>query len=224
MGVLISKYFVGRLDELAESDELDKTKSKDNYLRSIFGSGPYSNLNSKIVMKFSPTQGRGLFAKSLINKGEVIWKNRPDGPMELFYNKYTLGEVRNLSEENRECLTRFATQLDNNTLNGPINYEDVDLDYSNYFNHSCDPNTLPLNTNIWVAIRDIQEGEEVNIDYVTFDLNEYSGIENCSCNSSRCRKSISVDDYKIKELQERYEGFFVEFIQEKINENKVNQN
>mgnify|MGYP001297413305 CR=1 FL=1 len=183
----------------------------------MFGTGPYGNLHKDIEMRSSSVDGNGLFAKALIKKGTILWKNREDGPMQQHYKLYTFDELDNLPTHIRSCITKYGSQLSDNTIIGPETENDAKYDNANYFNHSCDPNCLPLNENIWIAIKDINKDEEITIDYITFDSNPYCSIEKCCCNSKNCRKSLNHDDYKIPELQKKYKGHFVSFIQEKIN-------
>jgi len=55
-------------------------------------------------------------------------------------------------------------------------------------NHSCSPNTLYDGLNV-VAIRKIQKGEELTLDYSSF-LDETAETFQCHCNSPECRKII----------------------------------
>ena len=38
----------------------------------------------------------------------------------------------------------------------------------------------------------------------------------CKCGSSNCRKRITEEDWKIPELREKYNGYFSQYLQEKI--------
>lgn len=64
-------------------------------------------------------------------------------------------------------------------------------------NHSCDPNCKILGFNKLVAKRQINTGEELTIDYGTISIGNGTVIINqCKCNSLRCRTTIKTDDYK----------------------------
>jgi uncharacterized protein len=69
-----------------------------------------------------------------------------------------------------------------------------------------------------VARRDIKKGEEITYDYATTEANDTKGITNCICKTNLCRKNITKDDWKLKELRERYDGHFLNYIQEMIKE------
>lgn len=59
-------------------------------------------------------------------------------------------------------------------------------------------------------MRDIEAGEEVITDYAMLDGDPNFRWEmKCSCEAENCRKFITSDDWKIPELQERYQGYFL---------------
>lgn len=68
----------------------------------------------------------------------------------------------------------------------------------------------------WVAIRDINIGEQLTIDYACFDSNPFICIERCLCGTDSCRTYVRGDDYRIIELQRRYAGYFLPYIQKRI--------
>ena len=92
------------------------------------------------------------------------------------------------------------------------------MDYSNFWNHSCQPSTLPLDEDHWIAIRDIKTGEQLTIDYSTFDSNPFICIDRCLCGTPSCREFVRGDDYRIRELQHRYAGHFLPYIAKRIEE------
>ncbi len=104
-------------------------------------------------------------------KGTVLWKNRADGPAEAQYRKIYGEDLRLLSAEEVKYFIRYSYQNDDEFFISPLSSSEVNLDFSNYWNHSCEPNTLPKDEDHWVAWRDIQEGEQLTIDYGTFDSN-----------------------------------------------------
>ena len=180
-----------------------------------FGSGPYYNIRKGIGLKENEL-GKGLYAEENIRKGTIVWTNRPNGPAETKYHRVKLGDVEKLPEDQKKIFIKYSYQQTNDLFITPLTQEEVDLDYSNYWNHSCDPNCLPVDEDNWIAVKDIYKGEQVTIDYCTFDSNEYECIEKCLCNSKNCRKVVKHDDYKILDVQKRYGNHFVPYILEKI--------
>lgn len=70
-------------------------------------------------------------------------------------------------------------------------------------NHSCEPNAY-LQDNIIKALRNIEQDEQITIDYASFIDHGYTILENCSCGSSICRKHITGNDWLLHRLPERY--------------------
>lgn len=74
-----------------------------------------------------------------------------------------------------------------------------------FANHSCDPNLWHAGSYDVVARRDIRADEELTIDYGT-----NSGAPGfkmrCTCGTTRCRAVVTSQDWRIVELQHRYEG------------------
>lgn len=85
-----------------------------------------------------------------------------------------------------------------------------------YINHSCNPNCgMKGNNGEVLAIRNIKKGEELTLDYAMF-MNNNSSMK-CDCKSKECRKNITGKDWMKPELQEKYKGYFTDYIQSKIN-------
>ena len=83
-----------------------------------------------------------------------------------------------------------------------------------HLNHSCDPNVGVQGQIVFVALRDIEEDEELTIDYSTIS-DEPDEME-CNCKTATCRKVITGNDWMKKELQQRYNGYFSWFIQRRL--------
>jgi len=84
-------------------------------------------------------------------------------------------------------------------------------------NHACDSNLWMQDEVTIVARRTIAAGEELTIDYAL-----QSGLptdllgEPCCCGSPLCRGVITGNDWQLKEVQERYQGHFSHFLNERI--------
>ena len=80
-----------------------------------------------------------------------------------------------------------------------------------FLNHSCDPNigvAVKLNeagSYDFVALRDIQEGEEVRFDYETTEY-EVGAFEDCMCGADICRGTIKGFKYNKGVILEKYGG------------------
>ena len=82
-------------------------------------------------------------------------------------------------------------------------------------NHSCLPNCGMRNATQLIAMREIAVGEELTYDYATSDTSDYDEFE-CACGSDNCRGRVSGDDWKLPDLQSRYQNMFSPYVQRKI--------
>ncbi len=66
-------------------------------------------------------------------------------------------------------------------------------DATAYINHSCEPNafmrTAPGDKVLFFALRDIQPGEEITLDYVE---SYHSDDKRCACGAPNCRGTINL--------------------------------
>jgi hypothetical protein len=90
-------------------------------------------------------------------------------------------------------------------------------------NHSCNPNCGLLGSTVVVALRDISVGEEISYDYAMSDSEPYDEFK-CECKSEICRGIVTGNDWKIPELQEKYQGFFSVYLQKRIELEKSGSN
>ena len=95
--------------------------------------------------------------------------------------------------------------------------EEPGEDQTYFMNRSCDPNIWMADTVTLVARRGIVPGEELTVDYALFEANQ-SAIMNwqCVCGSSNCRKRVTGQDWRLRELQARYAGHFLPLIAKRI--------
>jgi len=62
---------------------------------------------------------------------------------------------------------------------------------THYINHSCEPNAfmkIACNHILFIALRDIQPGEEITIDY---ESTLHSDTKRCGCGAQNCRGTIN---------------------------------
>ena len=91
-------------------------------------------------------------------------------------------------------------------------------DPNHYQNHSCDPNTWYEGASLMVARRRIEIGEEITYDYALSETRSpFPILEcNCACGSDLCRETVTFDDWRLPELQDRYRGHFLPYIERMI--------
>jgi uncharacterized protein len=89
-----------------------------------------------------------------------------------------------------------------------------ELEDSDFINHSCDPNCGFQDSFKIVAMRKIKKDEEVSFDYAMCETSFYE--IKCKCGSQICRGKVTGDDWKNKDLQEKYGEYFIDYLKKKI--------
>jgi len=160
---------------------------------------PTGHISSKLEGRLIPSKGgRGLFARERLRAGETLL---------VWGGDVITGEMLSRMSEERH---RLSVQIEEDLYlvtpsEGP----------ADWVNHSCDPNAGLVGQIVLVALRDIKPGEEIGFDYATSDGSPYDEFE-CGCGSRLCRHHVSGDDWKLPELQKRYQGHFSPYIQRRI--------
>lgn len=160
-------------------------------------------------MRDTGKYGKGVFAKELIEKGELL----------CIFGGYimTVEEEMALPDD----LNDLGVAIHGDFVIGikhPEEAEDAD-----YFNHSCDPNAGFKGQIFLEAMENIGGGVEVTFDYaMVISGNKRPNYKiYCECGASNCRRVITCDDWKIPELQHRYNGYFQYYLQYKIDKIKT---
>jgi uncharacterized protein len=162
---------------------------------------PLSYLSPKAAVRTSPIQGRGLFAIEPIREGEIVCVKGG-----YIFNRPTLQEVS-------PSLGPAEIQIAEELFIGPLNEEEREGSMI-FSNHSCDPNIGVQGQIVFVAMRDVDAGEELTHDWATTDDDTYE--MECNCGADSCRKVITGRDWRRRELQEKYRGFISWYLLEKI--------
>jgi hypothetical protein len=159
-------------------------------------------LDPRLTTKLSDVSGRGVFTTAPIKKGEILirWGGTVFTTQQL------------LDGETNE---QTACQIDDNHyIAEPASVKQGEDDF---MNHSCDPNTWMEDEVTISAKRDIASGEELTADYALWVADPGSIIiADCHCGSPLCRQKITGDDWKLKEVQERYKGHFPPYLEKRI--------
>jgi SET domain-containing protein len=159
----------------------------------------------KVEARESSIAGKGVFAIEDILKGELVF-DFSEGT-----GKYISGsEMDKLFDEGMD----YAIQVDDDLFFAATNSEEMEI--GDYLNHSCDPNLGIKDSLKLIALKDVKIGEEVAFDYA---MTESSDFEiKCLCGKSNCRRKITGEDWKRKDLQEKYKGYFSDYIAKKISD------
>lgn len=158
-------------------------------------------LSPKVEIRKSSISTKGLFAKELIKKNEVV----------VIWGGENYTDYQGMLEAKKEG--KLIMHWDDDLYS----FEDRQSDDTYFINHSC-------NSNLWlkdpfhlIAKRDINTGEEITIDYSLFEGDkDYIAQWKCLCKEIDCRKRITGNDWKIKDVQERYKDHFLPYINKKI--------
>lgn len=149
----------------------------------------------KIQIKTSATQGHGVYATAKIRRNERAF---------LFAET-----VRQINHHTGcHCaLCKRCIQV------GPSDWlYPAPESFGWYLNHSCEPNCGIKGHHI-VAMRTIQPGEEITIDYSTTNIDRLWKMK-CSCRQPNCRKSIRSVIHMTPEWFSKYQGWMPSFIEQ----------
>lgn len=161
---------------------------------------PSSYLSPKLEARAHPAKGgQGVFARQAVAAGELllVWGGEI----------YTHEQYLQVPSERQPHFIQVEEGL---YLGAPDRPEPAD-----YLNHCCSPNAGLSGQIALVALRDIQAGEEICIDYATSDGSPYDEFE-CACGAAECRGRVTGDDWRDPALQEKYAGYFSPYLQRRI--------
>lgn len=162
-----------------------------------------SRLSDKVEVRSKSLNGKGIFAKEDISKGEIVFIKG--------------GHILTRNEIFSTGVINSYFPISDEYFLGATNKEEED-GIKLYQNHSCNPN-VGINGEItFVAIRNIKKDEELTVDYAFIDNEDYSF--ECTCGADNCRGTISGFDWKIKELQDKYYDYFAQYLKNKIDEER----
>jgi uncharacterized protein len=160
-----------------------------------------SYISRKAIVKESSIHGRGLFAVESIKKGEIVCIKGG-----YIFDRQKLNVMPS-------WFHAAEVQVGDDLFIGPL--QETEREGSMIFsNHSCEPNIGVQGQIVFLAMRDIQAGEELTHDWATTDDDDYQLT--CNCGSTSCRKTITGQDWRRKELQEKYRGYFSWYLERKI--------
>ena len=162
-----------------------------------------SRLSDRVEIREKSLNGKGIFAKENIKKGEIVFIKG--------------GHILTRNEIFSSGVINSYFPISDNYFLGATNKEEEDA-IKLYQNHSCSPNVGLHGEITFIAIRDICKDEELTVDYAFIDNKDYSF--NCTCGSENCRGTITGYDWKIKELQDKYYEYFAQYLKDKIDKER----
>jgi len=157
---------------------------------------PRSWVSPKVLLGQSKIQGRGVFAREKILKGEKLMEF---GGEAISREQMDSGDYRSRSiwPVGRDAFIALPNS-------------DPHISLDEYLNHSCDANAWLEDEVTLAARRDIEPGEEVTLDQGTWNIEDayIEDREPCSCGAKTCRGMLTEDDWKRPDVQQRYAGHF----------------
>lgn len=126
-------------------------------------------MKSKVSVKKSKIQGRGVYASTYIQKGEAIL---------IIDDSHVVNDVNKLTPKQHKFDCDYLSD------GKIILMQEPEI----YINHSCNPTSYVKTINgkrHVIAMKDIKEGEEITFDYVINGMN--NGTFKCSCGAKNCR-------------------------------------
>nr|MBA4404869.1 SET domain-containing protein-lysine N-methyltransferase [Nanoarchaeum sp.] len=114
-------------------------------------------LTVKTKLKEVPKKGIGLIANQEIKKGQIVWKYHPLIDIKIM--------KKDIPKEAKDFFKIYG-------VDHGKDYFILNTDNARFTNHSKKPNIK--NVGLFghnIALRDIHKGEEITIDYNTFDVN-----------------------------------------------------
>ncbi len=165
---------------------------------------PQTWVDPRIEFRQSPISGHGMFAREAIKKGEavcivggIVMTDEEFAVFQATYRNYN------------------AIQIDDHLH--LVEDPEVTRNLEGSMNHSCDSSTWMDDDATLAARWDIEAGEEATVDYALFTSQSNWMLDTrCRCGSPDCRRIITGDDWRRKEVQERYRNHFSPFINRRI--------
>jgi len=123
----------------------------------------------------SPIHGIGLFSKNKLVKGEPLWSYSPSIDIRIEQNQIPI-DLRDHFDK-FSTISKFVERILLRTGYQNITHEDILIynyrgDNCKFMNHSEDPN-IGFNAEIGIALKDIDENEELTCDYRTITTPEH---------------------------------------------------
>jgi D-alanine-D-alanine ligase len=156
---------------------------QSNFLRHIIAEGlaRHQRMQKKHAMKGNAISGYGIYATDDIAINELIFNF--EGASQRIITRAFVEKNWNIKE--KETFRKYAYPLSKEVF---LLWENNPSEWAPQ-NHSCAPNTTYDGLNV-IAIRAIQKGEELTLDYTSF-LDEHMEPFECQCGSAQCRGLIT---------------------------------
>jgi hypothetical protein len=155
----------------------------------------------KTHVRASAAHGRGLFARRPIEAGEIV--------------SVRGGHILTpqMLKRRRTPAGYWGYPITDGLVLGPLTEPETES-VMMFLNHSCEPNIGIQGQIVFVAMRPVRKGEELTIDYAMFGGN--AKPMTCRCGAPACRRLITAQDWRRKDLQKKYGLHFAWHVLRKI--------
>lgn len=144
----------------------------------------------KLVSRNSKIHGFGLFAAEKIKSGEFVAHIR--------------GQVSTVKKD--LLYTPQEAKMHPNWVGITMtHWVDPNIPFK-YLNHSCDPSCGVKGKIRMYALKNMEIGDEITVDYSTIEANPFWHMR-CSCGSSKCRREIKSVSFLPKDVFDGYIPF-----------------
>ncbi len=160
--------------------------------------------DARVEIRPSLIQGGGMFARKPIQAGEIVAIVGGTVMTEDEFHAFISTTPRFNATQIGEHLHLVDLIQAPETVAGSIN-------------HSCDSNLWLQDEVTIVARRAIASGEELTLDYALTTVEpDWQLDQQCQCGTTTCRHIIRGTDWQLPDVQQRYQGHFAPFINERI--------
>ena len=160
-----------------------------------------THLSPKVVVKPSGIHGRGLFARQPIRRDEIVCVKGGH-----VFDRRRLVELQ-------PDLGPAEIAIAEDLFIGPVRAEEREGSMI-FSNHSCEPNLGVQGQIVFVAMRDVEAGEELTHDWAMTDDDTYEMA--CACGAPTCRGVVTGQDWRKPELQRRYGDYMSWYLRRKM--------
>jgi hypothetical protein len=161
-------------------------------------------VSPRVIVSESPIEGRGLFAAEPIALGTRV--------IQLGGRLVDSGELNALIDAANQGKAAYADTI---AIDQDVHLVLPPATLAHFGNHSCEPNLWHDGPFDLVARRDISASEELTLDYGTNSGADGFTMQ-CDCGDPHCRGQVTSEDWRLPDLQHRYEGHWTPALQRRI--------
>ena len=154
-------------------------------------------LHAEVEVRPSPVAGRGLFTTLDLPAGTVV--------SHLGGTLVDTATLRTMIETSEEYVDTVVVDDDRHLVLTPGSR-------NRFGNHACDPNLGWVDAYTLATRADVAADEELLVDYA-MSVTDASWFLRCHCPSTRCRQMVEGSDWRIPQLQQRYDGWWAPYVQ-----------